>query len=128
VSETTGNPSKPPQMVTRSPMPPVAGVESAPFAFLVPNLDFWPRPRLVARVGRAAVEPAAAVGRPARVRDRAVVGMIRPAGPASPAAEVLAEEIQALDEHSGMRWAPPEDTPGRIGPFNPGIRRDRSGP
>jgi hypothetical protein len=111
----------------RFPMPLAAGDGSVRFVYLVPNHGCWPpRPR-------AAVEPAVA-GLPARVRDQAAVGMIRPAGLAglaglaNPAAETLAEENQALDERSGMRWAPPEDTPGRIGPFNPGLRRDRSGP
>jgi hypothetical protein len=47
---------------------------------------------------------------------------------ASPAAEPFSAENRALDERSGIRWVPPEDTPGRIGPFNPDHRRDRSGP
>ena len=118
-------------MVTRFRMPPGAGVELVRFACLVPSHGFWPQPRRVARAARAGPELGVAVDRLARVRDLAAVGMIRPAGLvslASPAAEVLAEEIQALDEHSGMRWAPPEDTPGRIGPFDPGLCRDRSGP
>ena len=68
---------------------------------------------------------AVAVGHLGRVRDLAAVGMIRLAGPA---AAILAAEIPTLDEIPGVRWTPPGDTPGRIGPFNPGVRRDRSGP
>lgn len=58
----------------------------------------------------------------ARVRDQAAVGMILPA------AVNCAEETRTLDENPGARPAPPGDTPGRIGPFNPGQCRDRSGP
>ncbi len=90
---------------------------------------FGPQPRLVAATasggGARAVAAAVAVGHPSRVRDLAAVGMIRLAGPA---AAIPVAEIPTLDEIPGMRWAHPEDTPGRIGPFNPGIRRDRSGP
>ena len=75
----------------------------------------------MAREAAAAEE---AVGHQGRERDLAAVGMIRPAGLA---AATLAVEIQTQDEIPGVRWAPPEDTPGRIGPFNPGVCRDRSG-
>lgn len=130
-SATTGNQSRPLKKVTHSPTPPVDGVVSAHFACSVLIHGWSPPPLPVGLAGlaaQAAAELGVAAGRPGRVRDPAAVGMIRLAGLAGPAAATLAEEIPTLDENSGMRWALPEDTPGRIGPFNPGIRRDRSGP
>ena len=106
-------------------MPRVAGVGSVHFAFSVLNHGFWPQPLPAGPVAREAEAAEEEAGHQGRVRDLAAVGMIHPAGLA---AVTLAVEIQTLDENFGMRWALPEDTPGRIGPFNPGIRRDRSGP
>ena len=110
-------------------MPPVAGVASVRFACLARGHNCSPPLRPVV-LAEPAVQVAAqaAAGRPARVRDPAAVGMILLAGLAGPAGATLATEIPTQDENSGMRWALPEDTPGRIGPFNPGLRRDRSGP
>ena len=118
-------------MVTPSPTPPAAGVESVHFAFSALAVSWSPLPRPVGpeeAAGQAVAELEVVAGRPARVRDPAAVGMIRLAGLAGPAAATLAVEIPTLDENPGVRWAPPRDTPGRIGPFNPGVRRDRSGP
>jgi hypothetical protein len=115
-------------MLMRSRMPLAAGVESVRFAFSARNHGWWPPPRPEEPAGPEAEEPGEATDRPGKVRDPAAVGMIRLAGLAGLAAAMLAEEIQTLDENPGVRWAPPEDTPGRIGPFNPGVRRDRSGP
>jgi hypothetical protein len=112
-------------MVMRSRMPLAAGVESVRFAFSVRNHGWLPPPRPEEPAGPAAEEPAEATDLPGKVRDPAAVGMIRLAGLA---AAIPAAEIQTLDEIPGVRWAHPEDTPGRIGPFNPGVRRDRSGP
>ena len=114
----------------RSPTPPAAGNGSVHFAYSAPDHSWSPPPHpegLAVPVVLAAA-PEAAVGRPARVRDPAAVGMIRLADLGGPAAATLAEEIPTLDENPGVRWAPPGVTPGRIGPFNPGVRRDRSGP
>ena len=118
-------------MVMRSRMPLAAGVESVRFAFSVRNHGWLPPPRPEEPAGPAAEEPAEATDLPGKVRDPAAVGMIRLAGLAGPAglaAAMFAEEIQTRDKNLGVRWAPPGDTPGRIGPFNPGVCRDRSGP
>ena len=116
------------QDLTHFPTPPAAGVVSAHFVYSVLDHSWSPPPHpvgLAEPVALAAAVQEAAVARPARVRDPAAVGMILLAGPAG---VTLVAEIPTLDESPEVRLAPPGDTPGRIGPFNPGVRRDRSGP